>query len=501
MAIPRWLRLNIGGRKRAEQSLRDSELRLNAIIASAMDAIIAVDEDLHIVLFNAAAEQIYGYKAADILGQSLDRLMPERFRAAHRQHIARFARSQSGPRRLGADGGIVGLRANGQEFPVETAISQISTDGKTLYMAIVRDITERRRDEDALRESEAQLSGIISSAMDAIITVDEDQRIVLFNAAAEQMFGYRESYILGQTLDVLIPERFRAVHREHLHDFGHTQVTRRQMGALATVFGLSADGKEFPIEASISQLSLGNRKHYTVILRDVSKRLEAEEQIRNDASRIKALAQRVQGAQEAERRRLAYELHDEIGQVLTAVKLNIEGLGRQYPDESMATRLKESTALVDRAIQQVRDRALDLRPSMLDDLGLIPALSWYLERQAQHGGLQMEFKVPAERPEISPAIETAVYRVVQEAVTNCLRHAQASRLQVALRQRDSLLEIGIQDDGVGFDLPAIEGTNESLGLTSMRERIELLETARCLSNQRRDTARWCVQRYTCNGHK
>src|SRR5690349_5359925 len=134
---------------------------------------------------------------------------------------------------------------------------------------------ESRQAEEALRESQARLAGIVDSAMDAIITVDRNQRILLFNAAAERMFRCSADEALGQPLDRFIPERFRAAHLSHIRSFGQTGITARAMAGMQTVYGLRADGEEFPVEASISQVEAGGQKLYTVILRDVSERERA----------------------------------------------------------------------------------------------------------------------------------------------------------------------------------------------------------------------------------
>ncbi len=141
-----------------------------------------------------------------------------------------------------------------------------------------KEVAQRRRAEAELRESRERLAGVIDSAMDAIITVDAAQRITLFNAAAEKMFRFPAAEAIGQPLDRFIPARFREAHRHHVENFGHSGVTKRSMGALGAVFGLRADGEEFPAEASISQLESDGQKFYTVILRDITgqKKLEAQ---------------------------------------------------------------------------------------------------------------------------------------------------------------------------------------------------------------------------------
>jgi PAS domain S-box-containing protein len=240
-----------------------------------MDAIVTVDETQRIVLFNPAAERMFGLKSGEIVGQPLDILIPERFRAAHREHVERFAGSGHTIRRMGQLGQVWGLRANGEEFPVEASISQARSGDGALLTVILRDVTELRAAEERRGESESRLSGIVASAMDSIVTSDEAQRVVLFNPAAERMFGRASAEVVGGPLDVLIPERFRAAHRMHMERFARSGHTSRRMGQLGRVWGLRANGEEFPIEASISQMRTGERRLLTAILRDVSERERA----------------------------------------------------------------------------------------------------------------------------------------------------------------------------------------------------------------------------------
>jgi len=255
----------------------DTMRRLEGIVASAMDGIITVNDRQDVILFNPAAERMFGIPAVEALGQPITRFMPERFRAAHSAHIRRFALTGVTSRQMGSLGAISGLRANGEEFPIEASISQVEVGDERLATVILRDITERKAAEDALIESRRRMEGIVESAMDAMITIDEDQRIVLFNPAAERMFGVLAANAIGAPLVQLIPQRFRDGHAEHIRRFKETGVTNRRMGALGTVSGLRANGEEFPVEASISQVEIGGAKIATVILRDIAERKINEE--------------------------------------------------------------------------------------------------------------------------------------------------------------------------------------------------------------------------------
>src|SRR5262245_3861437 len=173
----------------------------------------------------------------------------------------------------------------------------------------------------SLRLSEAKLAGILASAMDAIITVDENQRIVLFNAAAEKMFRCSAEEALGESLDRFIPERFRAAHREHIRVFGETNVTQRTMGKTRSLFGLRSDGEEFPIEASISQIEADGHKLFTAIIRDVSDKKRLESQFLR-AQRMESIGTLAGG--------IAHDLNNVLSPILTAVEL----LQMRLADES-----------------------------------------------------------------------------------------------------------------------------------------------------------------------
>ena len=187
------------------------------------------------------------------------------------------------------------------------------------------------------------------------------------------------------------------------------------------------------------------------------------------------LSRRLVEAQETERRRLARELHDEIGQALTVMQLNLQAV-LQSPGTASASRVREALKVIERLLQQVRDLALNLRPSMLDDLGLEPALEWLTKRQATTAGLKSEVRADTLEHRLDSVIETECFRVAQEALTNVARHARAKTVTVELRAKDGQLHLRVRDDGIGFNVTAnrekaVRGA--SLGLLSMEERAAL----------------------------
>ncbi len=201
------------------------------------------------------------------------------------------------------------------------------------------------------------------------------------------------------------------------------------------------------------------------------------QQVRAGRQRLQTLSRRLIEAQETERRHIARELHDEIGQALTAVKINLQAIQRLPDPSTLTAYLQESIEIVERALQQVRNLSLDLRPSLLDDLGLIAALRWYIDRQAQRAGFTARLTADPIETRLPADIETTCFRVAQQALTNIVRHAQARHVDVELRHSDAVLELIIRDDGVGFDVQAaldnaVKGA--SLGLLGMQERVLLI---------------------------
>jgi signal transduction histidine kinase len=201
------------------------------------------------------------------------------------------------------------------------------------------------------------------------------------------------------------------------------------------------------------------------------------ELVRAGRQRLQSLSHRLLNVQETERRHIAHELHDEIGQSLTALKINLQALQRAQPGAPPARHLEESIGIVELTIDQVRNLALDLRPAMLDELGLVPALRWYLDRQRQRAGLLIDFVAEPPELRLPSELATVCFRVVQEALTNVIRHAHARSVQVELRQGDAGLLLLIRDDGVGFDVAAaLERATHgaSLGLLGLQERVLLI---------------------------
>jgi PAS domain S-box-containing protein len=359
---------------------------------------------------------------------------------------------------------------SGQEAPWllgMVIVADMLAIGIAVFVAAREMLVANRRTET----SSARLESIVDSAMDAIITVDAAQNILVFNRAAEQVFRCPRGEALGGPLERFIPQRFRAPHRGHIEHFGRTGVTSRRMGDVTTLWGVRSDGEEFPIEASISQAGEAANRYYTVILRDSTLRKQADDALKNSQRELRELSARVLEAREEEKTHIARELHDELGQLLTALKMDLSWLRERLPD-SLLGKATEMGALLDQTVASTRRISADLRPLMLDDLGLADAAGWLVEDFAKRSGVHCEIQLSGDAAlsGLEKNVATVVYRALQESLTNIGRHAGAKNAWIRLSMEDGKLYFEVEDDGRGIS-PEDLAKTRSLGLKGMRERI------------------------------
>jgi len=338
--------------------------------------------------------------------------------------------------------------------------------------------TERRQAEQAARESEQRYRTLLENAPEAILVHQDGRWIIANRAALKLLHAARVEQLVGRpTLDIVHPD-YRAVVRERIE----REFATGEPAPLLEQQFIAVDGTVLDVEVVGIPITLAGRQGGQIIVRDITERRQAEQavrerqaEVRRSRERLEALSQRLLKVQENERRLIARELHDQIGQALTAVKLNLESLrsGRQ----AKAFPLDESVAIVEQLMEAVRSMSLELRPSALDDLGLAAALRWYADRQGRRAGFSVRVRtqLPAER--LASDLETACFRVAQEAITNVARHAGAKRVEVDARAEDGTLDLTVRDNGSGFDVAAVRGgttAEGSIGLDGMEERVHLL---------------------------
>ena len=325
-------------------------------------------------------------------------------------------------------------------------------------------IAERKRVEIALRASEERYRELFENAKDAIYVHDLEGTYLSINRAAEKLSGYSREEIVGHNFkEFVAPEHVRYVRDGFWKKLAQQGETTYEVDVVAK------DGRRVPIEVSSRAIyENGMLVGVQGMARDITERKLAQ-----DA--LQMFSRQLIEAQEDERRRIARELHDQIGQILTAVKMNLYAVQQFCQGSEAGSYVKDNIEAVDEALRLVRDLSVDLRPPILDDLGLTTALRWYVDRYAKRTGLDVDMLIdlPDENERFSRELETACFRIAQEALTNVVRHAKATNVQLRITKDSDVLLLTVKDNGVGFDLERLRkraARVATLGLISMQER-------------------------------
>jgi len=470
--------LDITARKVAEEKLRESERRergrakeLDAEIAALLDTVplpvlIALDPDcLHVTGNRAADAMLHLPRGSEVSFGASGNGRRHHYRAIQ---DGRELKTAELPAQRAARGHpvrdfefsiVFGDGASREMLAYATPLRD--EEGKPRgSVTVLVDITERKRAEEVIEEHKQQLAGIVGSAMDAIISVDGDRRIVLFNAAAQQMFRCPASEALDGPIDRFIPGRFRAGHKRHHRRFAETGETNRAMGRLGAVSGLRADGEEFPVEASISKIEVRGSKLFTVILRDVTER--------------RRLEQEVLEISEIERKRIGQDLHDDLGQRLAGLWFISSTLEKNLRAESSAQSdaAARIAGLLDKALALTRSLARGLQPVMPEAGGLMAALAELAGRSNELFNLRCRFvcRDPVSVHDSSTAMH--LYRIAQEAVTNAARHGRAKHISILLSHSAGELTLSVNDNGTGVRESARK--HNGMGIRTMNYRAEML---------------------------
>jgi PAS domain S-box-containing protein len=331
---------------------------------------------------------------------------------------------------------------------------------------------ERQSADYALKTSEVRYRRLFETAQDGILILNADTgQIDDVNPFLTDMLGYTREQLLGNKLWEIGPFKDTKASQEEFRKLQRETYVRYEDLPVET-----STGKPINVEFVSNVYQVNGSKVIQCNIRNITERKQAEAKRKEYSHKLQVLSRRLVEAQETERRNIARELHDEIGQALTVIQLNLQVMLQAPDTKALAPRLNESLKVVERVLEQVQDISLDLRPSILDDLGLEPALRWYTDRQAALVELKVGFHADPLEQRLDPMIETECFRVAQEALTNVVRHARAKAVTVELRQEDGQLHLCVRDDGIGFDVAAIRKKavrGASLGLLSMEERAVL----------------------------
>jgi PAS domain S-box-containing protein len=463
---------DITERARLAESLRQSEERFRNVIETSPDGTFIIDQQTGKILFaNSTASLLYGYSNEEFLNLNVRDISGE----IDKTLSAIQAQTIRVPRRIHR-------HKDGTHFPVEIIGSYFTQNGRQLHTAFIRDITERQQAEESLRKSEQFFRFIATNSPDVIFLQDCDLRYQwLINSISDRP----TEQVIGKTDLELFPPA-QAIPLTALKK----QILQTGEGHRIEI-QLDVDGVLRWHDAIYQPTrdQAGQVNGIAAYVRDITERKRIEQERENllhtveqGREQLQTLSRRLIEIQESERRTLARELHDEVGQVLSAVKTNLQTVQLSPDPDTLDMQLDESVNIVNRTLEQIRMLALNLRPSILDDFGLAATLEWYLQHQGKRMRLKIDFQNDLGEERFAPEIETTGFRFVQTALTNVERHAHATQVQVIARlvkldDKATSLELIVRDNGIGFDVPGAlvrARHGASFGLLGIQERVQLV---------------------------
>jgi PAS domain S-box-containing protein len=467
---------------RGIEHLRPEELGLGTLFGRIREAVIVADATTQrIVLWNPAATNIFGYSISEALELNIEKLVPEPLKVQHRAGITRYAQTGHGPyidsRKLLE---LPALTKSGEEIYVELSLSPIglvddTNGGRRFVLAIIRDVTERKLAEEALRQNEERFRLLVEGVKDyAIFMLDPEGKVVSWNEGAHRIKGYRQQEILGRHFSVFYPdEDLKRSKPERELEIAQEKGTYEEEG-----WRVRKDGSRFWASVLITALwdEGGCLRGFAKVTRDITERKRAEDEIERlneTLEELKDLVGKLVVGQEEEQRRVAYEVHEGLAQVASAAHLRLEMLSlRDSPDtERSQADLKQALKLIQQTISDARRISATLRPTVLDDFGLPAAISLEVQRLREEG-YRVAYEEGLGDERLPAMVENALFRVVQEALTNIQKHGQTRKMRIELRRREDEVYLEVRDYGRGFDLEATSSSSElgkTVGIARMRE--------------------------------
>ena len=471
---------NITDRKLAEIAIRTSESTIRSLLDSSTQSVVAVNSNGKIVLVNGNTQTMFGYTREELLGQAIEILIPEGFRAKHAVHNkGYFANPRNRP--MGSSLDLEGLRKDGTTFPLEVSLSAIETTAGKLAVAFVNDITVRKQLDNVVRQREQEVKTLLDNSPDVIVRMDREARYTYVNAVTTKIAGLPPEAILGRAPhEVGIPENLSDLWTRSCRD-----VFDSGLPQLIEFPFPSPDEETIWEERVVPEFAAdGTVQSVLMIGRDITERKKLEKVREAYSAEIRALAARLLTVAEEERRRVSRELHDQICQQLASLAIDIAELAA-HPAPRPKERLRRLRALEERVVktsEEARHLAYELHPSVLDDLGLMSALRALCKEFSAKRSLIVEFTNGALPGSMPREVAACLYRVTQEALQNAAKHSTANHISVALAFGEGTVSLSIEDEGVGFDVESVKGRG-GLGLIGMEERVRIINGKLAVASQ------------------
>jgi PAS domain S-box-containing protein len=479
--------LDISDRKYVERELETQKRQLEAIVGSAMDAIVTVDQQHRVVLFNQAAEAMFGCSADEAMDRPLDRFIPPRLRQAHHKHLEIFASAPASSPAHKKVSSLIGLRATGEEFPLEGCLSRVIVDGRALFTVILRDISERRAAEQALRTSDAFTGAVLDSLSAHVCVVDKDGVILKVNEAWKDFARNNAQGVVAQA-DVgdnylALCRRAIAAGDRALHPIviGIESVLARSQPTFATEYACHSPDEQRWFLMRVTRLLSADA--VVIWHMDISERVGMARALEDHVvllakqqAELENLAGKLIEAQERERRRIARELHDDFNQRLAALSLELETIEQAAgaPSDPAMKQLSAIRDHIGRLSDDLHDLAYRLHPSLLEHVGLEVAARDHVDEFVKRTGLFVEFTARAVPEKLPLEAATNLFRIMQESLQNVSKHAAATTVIVGLSGSPKGIGLSVCDDGQGFDPNNTSLHVKGLGFLSMQERVRLL---------------------------